>query len=79
MQSNINQNTYITYELKNFFVKSQKLAGYLMMRGFVLKGISPEYSIETNTNTKRNIFIFNNTNELNNAIIDYKQLKLRNK
>jgi len=56
-------------------IKSQKLAGYLMMRGFVLKGIKPD----TTQNTKRNIFLFNNTYELINAINDYKLIKNINK
>jgi len=54
-------------------IKTQKLAGYLMMRGFVLKGLIPDNTI--NANTKRNIFMFNNTYELTNAINDYKQIK----
>jgi hypothetical protein len=58
-------------EINNFFVKSQKLAGYLMMRGFVLKGLNPDIT----RNTKRNTFIFNNTQELTNAINDYKQVR----
>ena len=58
-------------------IKTQKLAGYLMMRGFVLKGLIPDNTI--NANTKRNIFMFNNTYELNNAINDYKQInKIKN-
>jgi len=60
----INTNLYID-------IKSQKLAGYLMMRGFVLKGVKPD----TTQNTKRNMFMFNNTYELANAINDYKQIK----
>jgi hypothetical protein len=70
MQRNTILNTY-TSELNNFYVKSQKLAGYLMMRGFVLKGLKPDI----NNNTKRNTFIFNNTQELTNAINDYKQVR----
>ena len=54
-------------------IKTQKLAGYLMMRGFVLKGLIPDNNI--NANNKRNIFMFNNTYELTNAINDYKQIK----
>jgi len=55
-------------------IKTQKLAGYLMMRGFVLKGLIPDNNI--NANNKRNIFMFNNTYELTNAINDYKQIKI---
>ena len=55
-------------------IKTQKLAGYLMMRGFVLKGLIPDDTVTINT--KRNIFMFNNTYELTNAINDYKQIKI---
>lgn len=72
MQINSISNTYISNIDSNiFFIKSQKLAGYLMMRGFVLKGLKPDI----NKNIKRNTFIFNNTQELIYAISDYKQLK----
>jgi len=56
-------------------IKTQKLAGYLMMRGFVLKGLIPDDTININANIKRNMFMFNNTYELTNAINDYKQIK----
>ena len=62
-------NTYIN--VNTIPIRSQKLAGYLMLRGFVLKRLEPNI-IE---NTNRNIFIFNNTQELTNAINDYKKTK----
>jgi len=56
-------------ELKNYFIKSQKVAGYLMQRGFVLCGMKPDLE------SIRNIFIFKNSYELISAINDYKQHK----
>ncbi|WP_391563814.1 DUF5659 domain-containing protein [Paenibacillus cremeus] len=48
-----------------------KTAAYLMMRNFVLQGM--EKSRESN----RNVFIFNDSDDLMNAIEDYKQNKDR--
>ena len=55
--------------LKTFYVKSQRLAGFLMQRGFVLHGM--KLDIDSN----RNIFLFTNTNELLKAIETYKQIQ----
>jgi len=52
-----------------FYVKSQKLAGFLMMRGFVLHSIKPD------NNSNRNIFLFGKSDELLEAIEIYKQNK----
>lgn len=46
-------------ERKFYMVKSQKLAGYLMMRGFVLINMSPDTS-----GSGRNVFWFNATDKL---------------
>lgn len=52
-------------KMKTIF--SQRLCGSLMMRGFVLVDMRP------NTDgTGRNVFFFNDTPELNNAIAEYK-------
>ena len=60
--------------LKTFYVKSQRLAGFLMQRGFVLHGMNLD--IDSN----RNIFLFTNSKELLGAIETYKQMKeLENK
>jgi len=56
-------------ELKTFYVKSMKLAGYLMMKGFVLHNVKPE------ENSNRNIFLFTNSPQLLKAIEQYKQTK----
>ena len=48
---------------------SLRLAGYLMYKGFVLKLMRKDQK------TRRNIFIFNNTSELQNAIQEYLVLK----
>ncbi len=57
---------------KEYIVFSQRLAGELMIRGFVLKRLE-----KTNKpNSNRNIFIFNENENLLDFIIDYKQRKL---
>ena len=59
-----------TIELKTFYVKSMKLAGFLMQKGFVLHGVKPEAN-----NSHRNIFLFTNSPQLLSAIEQYKQIK----
>ena len=56
-------------ELKTFYVKSMKLAGFLMQLGFVLHGVKSE------ENSNRNIFLFTNSPQLLKAIEQYKQIK----
>lgn len=52
---------------KDYIVMSQRLAGYLMQRGFVLQKLKP-----TNKNgVRRNVFIFNESEELIKAIHEY--------
>lgn len=46
---------------------SQRLAGSLMMKGFVLIGMRPDEH-----NTRRNVFIFNDSEQLQQAIAEYK-------
>lgn len=58
---------------KDYIVFNMATAGYLMMRGFVLKRLE-----RTNKGDKwRNIFIFNESEELLQAIQDYKNLDIR--
>jgi hypothetical protein len=54
---------------KEYIVFNQKLAGYLMQCGFVLKRI--EKTIKNNSN--RNIFFFNESDELMEKIVYYKE------
>lgn len=56
--------------LKTFYVKSMRLAGYLMQNGFVLHGIQPD-----TTSDRRNLFLFTNSDELLQAIENYKNNK----
>jgi len=56
-------------ELKTFYVKSMKLAGFLMQLGFVIHGMKPE------ENSNRNLFLFTNSPQLLKAIEQYKQIK----
>ncbi len=48
-------------------VFSQKLAGYLMMKGFVLVGME-----QGRNNSGKNVFYFNNSDELKLSMIEYK-------
>lgn len=50
-----------------FVVMSQKMAGYLMMRGFVLQGIGENHRYK-----ERRVFFFNNTEQLRLAIDQYR-------
>lgn len=51
---------------KSYIVYSQKMAGYLMQRGFVLIDMQPDLK-----NTRRNVFFFNNTPQLKLAVDEY--------
>lgn len=51
---------------KNFMVFNQKMAGYLMQKGFVLIDMRPDLK-----NTRRNVFLFNDTPQLKSAIDKY--------
>ncbi|WP_041427452.1 DUF5659 domain-containing protein [Syntrophomonas wolfei] len=55
--------------MQPFYIKSQRLAGFLMMRGFVL------HSMKMDINSRRNIFLFTKSDELLEAIETYKQIK----
>lgn len=58
-------------EQTNKTIYSQKLAGTLMVKGFVLAGM------ETNkkSDSGRNVFFFKNSPELEAAIEEYKQTR----
>lgn len=47
-------------------VFNQKMAGYLMQKGFVLIDMRPDLK-----NTRRNVFLFNDTPQLKSAIDEY--------
>ena len=51
---------------KTYIVYSQKMAGYLMQRGFVLIDMQPDLK-----KTRRNVFFFYNTPQLKSAINEY--------
>jgi len=57
-------------QIVNYIVRSQKLAGFLMMKGFKLHSIQP-----SNENNNRNVFIFTNSSMLQEAINNYKTNK----
>lgn len=50
-----------------FTVFSQRLAGHLMEKGFVLIDMQPH-----KTDTRRNVFFFKESNEIKDAINEYK-------
>lgn len=54
--------------MKHIF--SQKLAGYLMYRGFVLLKMSEDLK-----NPNKHVFIFKDSDEIRKAIDDYSNLK----
>ncbi|WP_432816106.1 DUF5659 domain-containing protein [Ureibacillus chungkukjangi] len=56
---------------KEYIVFSQKLAGELMIRGFVLKKLKKS----NKNNSNKNIFIFNESDDLLKFIQQYKQNK----
>lgn len=47
-------------------IYSQRLAGYLMLRGFVLMGMDQDRRIDG-----RNVFFFKNSPKLDDAIMEY--------
>ena len=55
-------------DIKEYIVFSQRMAGYLMMNGFVLKRLD----LTNKDNKKRNIFIFNNSPNLLEYVESYK-------
>ena len=52
---------------KDYIVLSQKVAGYLMQKGFVLQKLKPT----NKEGLKRNVFIFNESEELIKSIHEY--------
>lgn len=48
---------------KKRYIFSQKLAGLLMLKGFVLKEMRPDKH-----NPSRNVFVFNNSEELEKVL-----------
>ncbi|WP_370736960.1 DUF5659 domain-containing protein [Desulfitobacterium hafniense] len=58
------------YDFKTYYVRSQRLAGHLMLNGFVLQGVKP-----ANDDSNRNVFLFKNSDELIEKIQEYKTNK----
>lgn len=54
--------------MENKLIFSQRLAGYLMMRGFILINMRPN-----NDGSGKNVFFFKTTPELESAINEYKK------
>lgn len=51
---------------QSYIVYNQRMAGYLMQKGFVLIDMRPDLK-----NTRRNVFLFNDTPQLKSAIDEY--------
>ena len=58
------------HDFKIYYVRSQRLAGFLMMKGFVLQFIKP-----VNDGSNRNLFCFKDSEQLVAKIQEYKQMK----
>ena len=57
---------------KNIVVFSQQVAGFLMLNGFVLKKIE---TANKKSDRRRNVFIFNESQEIRNKINSFDQFK----
>lgn len=57
-------------ETKTVSIFSQKLAGYLMLKGFVLIDMRPDLC-----GSGRNVFFFNDSDELRRKIDTFKKYK----
>lgn len=56
--------------MKQFHCFSLKLAGYLMLRGFVM------FEVQEHSDGRRKVYMFKDSNELRQATVDYKTFKL---
>lgn len=56
---------------KDYVIFNQRLAGHLMMLGYVLKKIEKT----TKDNSNRNVFYFNESEELLRSVKDFKDKK----
>jgi hypothetical protein len=54
-------------DMKKYVVFNQKVCGFLLLHGFVIKGIEKSNKPES----KMNVFIFNDTEELRSKISEY--------
>jgi len=59
---------------KEYIVFSLKLAGYLMMNGFVLKRVEKS----NRENSTLNVYIFNDSENIRSVSDRYKKMKLNN-
>lgn len=61
-----NKTIIVTVEKKSFIIYSQKMAGYLMQKGFVLVDMQPDLK-----KSGRNVFFFKDSPQLKSAIDEY--------
>jgi hypothetical protein len=70
-KSNVKENNQMN-ERKMKTIFSQRLAGLLMTKGFVLVGME-----QGKNNTGKNVFYFNDSDELRSAMEEYKASSLK--
>ncbi|GAA0366918.1 DUF5659 domain-containing protein [Caldalkalibacillus horti] len=63
-------NQSIEQPFLTYIVRSQRLAGFLMMQGFKLHALK-----ESDCGSGRNVFFFTKSQDLLNRIEDYRKLK----
>ena len=56
--------------MKDYIIFNQRLAGYLMQQGFILLNMK-----ESKSNKGKNVFVFRESQELLNAVDNYKSTK----
>lgn len=61
-------------ELKYEYVKSLKLAGYLMQNGFRILRVEPNAKFE-----KRDVYVFEQSSKLSDCIFEYINLRTKEK
>lgn len=59
--------------MKKIVIFNQKVAGYLMLNGFVIKKLEQS----NKEDGRRNVFIFNDTEELRDKINKYNQFQYK--
>lgn len=53
--------------LKNIIIFNQRLAGYLMQKGYVLLDMRPDFK----SSSRKNIFLFKDTPQIRQSMSDY--------
>lgn len=59
--------TISTEQAKNIVIFNQRMAGYLMQKGYVLMDMRPDVK----SSSRKNIFLFKDTPQLRQSMSDY--------